>query len=220
MATTCYYSSSLDPSEQVSFTKQCYTITLGPPGSHMDLKSRQRTEFLSWPACQLGDQVVYKWKYHLSRDSNNESTKFLHLMQLLSREKGGWIVALSLANGKVKLVSTLNEVVDEGQKSVGGTTLTTRDEHQQKDELPSIDVKQFAGQTTFHRCVVKYGPGGSVDYSVSTVPDDTGTYETLLHYKIEDVYVPSLTSVKTGLYRAHNTGPLSACVGDFEFFKR
>ncbi|ORY88421.1 hypothetical protein BCR35DRAFT_301544 [Leucosporidium creatinivorum] len=180
--------------QQCCFERQGWTITHGGPGEHVDQKGRQRTELLSWPPAPAGESWVYKWRYHLS-PSCLSGSKFFHLTQVLSREQGGFVVALGLVNGKIKISSIFPPPPGE--------------------ELPSIPVEQYWGRTTFHRCAVVWGPGGSIDYQIK----DAVTNEPLLAYKISGVNVPAQGSIKTGLYRAVAFGPAAAVVGDFDLFK-
>ncbi|KAK4047676.1 hypothetical protein OIO90_006105 [Microbotryomycetes sp. JL221] len=200
----------LPESEQCKFEKQCWTLYLGPNSTHLDLKQRQRNEILSWPPSQSGQTYVYKWRYYLG-SSCTSCFKFFHLMQLLSREQGGFVVALSFVNNKIRISSLLGM----GEQH-DGTARTQQQQQQQMQDLPQVDVDEFRGKTTFHRCVVKYGPHGFVDYTISSCD----TNEPILSYRVSNVYVPSQTSLKTGLYRAHVVDSASACVGDFDFFQK
>lgn len=68
-------------------------------------------------------------------------------MQLLSREQGGFIVALSLLNNRIHI----------------GSTLRPKDaDDDWKKRLPSIERDKFEGRTTFHRVEVRWGPMGYV----------------------------------------------------------
>lgn len=151
------------PNQQCYFDRQAWTITHGGPGAklgfsslspmlradpssatgeHVDQKGRQRTELLSWPPAPAGESWVYKWRFALAPGCLSGS-KFFHLTQILSREQGGFVVALGLVNGKVKISSIFPPPPGE--------------------ELPSIPVEMYWGRTTFHRCAVVWGPEGSID---------------------------------------------------------
>ncbi|GAA5981562.1 hypothetical protein JCM11641_004098 [Rhodosporidiobolus odoratus] len=175
------------------------TIHMGPPGTTIDAKGRQRTEILSWPPSAPGETWIYKWRFHLHGPLPT-SSKFFHLTQLLSRESGGFVVALGLVNGKVKISSILPPLLDAAGQPL---------------PLPELPAEQYWNRTVYHRAVVKWGPGGSVDYTVA----DTATDELLLRYAV-NADVPAKGSVKCGLYRAHVCSTATAVVGDFVFKKR
>ncbi|GJN94301.1 hypothetical protein Rhopal_007375-T1 [Rhodotorula paludigena] len=141
-----------------------------------------------------------KWKFHLS-PSLPTSSKFFHLTQLLSREQGGFVVALGLVNNVVAISSVLPPLL-----APDGTPLP----------LPSIEKERFWGRTTYHRAVVQWGPGGMVDYTIQ----DAVTHELLLRYCIQNVHVPAQGSIKCGLYRAHICSAATAVAGDFDFKRR
>ncbi|GAA5998947.1 uncharacterized protein JCM10292_005815 [Rhodotorula paludigena] len=187
------------PGQQVHIQRPL-TIHMGPTGACVDGKSRQRTEILSWPPAAAGETWIYKWKFHLS-PSLLTSSKFFHLTQLLSREQGGFVVALGLVNNVVAVSSVLPPLL-----APDGTPLP----------LPSIEKEKFWGRTTYHRAVVQWGPGGMVDYTIQ----DAVTHELLLRYCIHNVHVPAQGSIKCGLYRAHVCSAATAVVGDFEFKRR
>ncbi|GAA6050874.1 hypothetical protein JCM3770_005750 [Rhodotorula araucariae] len=176
------------------------TIHMGPSGSCIDGKGRQRTEILSWPPSAAGETWVYKWNFHLAPGIPS-SFKFFHMTQLFSREQGGFVLALGLVNGKIKISSILPPLL-----SPNGAPLP----------LPEIPVEQYWGRTTYHRAVVQWGPGGMVDYTVQ----DAVTQDLLLRYSISNVHVPAQGSIKCGLYRAHVCSTASAAVGDFDFKRR
>ncbi|GEM10994.1 hypothetical protein Rt10032_c13g5011 [Rhodotorula toruloides] len=141
-----------------------------------------------------------KWRFHLS-PSLPTSSRFFHLTQLLSREQGGFVVALGLVNGKIKISSVLPTLVGSDGQPV---------------PLPEMPAEGFWGRTTYHRMAVKWGPGGSVDYTIQ----DDATLAPLLRYAVSNVGVPAQGSIKTGLYRAHVCSAATAVVGDFEFKRR
>ncbi|BGP27661.1 hypothetical protein JCM10295v2_006635 [Rhodotorula toruloides] len=176
------------------------TIHMGGPGLCADAKGRQRTEILSWPPAAAGETWIYKWRFHLS-PSLPTSSRFFHLTQLLSREQGGFVVALGLVNGKIKISSVLPTLVGSDGQPV---------------PLPEMPAEGFWGRTTYHRMAVKWGPGGSVDYTIQ----DDATLAPLLRYAVSNVGVPAQGSIKTGLYRAHVCSAATAVVGDFEFKRR
>ncbi|BGP43489.1 hypothetical protein JCM10449v2_007524 [Rhodotorula kratochvilovae] len=181
---------------QIVYVQRPLTIHMGPS----DGKGRQRTEILSWPPARPGENWIYKWNFHLAPGIPS-SPKFFHMTQLLSREQGGFVVALGLVNGKIKISSVLPPLLGPD-----GTPLP----------LPEIPVEQYWGRTTYHRAVVQWGPGGMVDYTVQ----DALTHDLLLRYSISNVHVPALGSIKCGLYRAHVCSAASAVVGDFDFKRR
>ncbi|GAA5865616.1 hypothetical protein JCM1840_001461 [Sporobolomyces johnsonii] len=186
------------PGQNVAI-QNALTISMGPPGTCIDEKGRQRTEILSWPPAAAGETWIYKWRFHLS-PSLPSSTKFFHLTQILSREQGGFVVALGLVNRKIKISSVLPQPLGPDGNPV---------------PLPEMDAERFWGRTTYHRAVVTWGPGGSVDYTVQ----DSLTLEPLLRYCVANVHVPAQGSIKCGLYRAHVCSSAKAVVGDFEFRK-
>ncbi|GAA5917727.1 hypothetical protein JCM6882_009363 [Rhodosporidiobolus microsporus] len=177
------------------------TIHMGPPGTTIDGKGRQRTEILSWPPAAASETWIYKWRFHLSGPLPT-SSKFFHLTQLLSRESGGFVVALGLVNGKIKISSILPPLLDP----MTGAPLP----------LPEMPAAQYWGRTTYHRVEVKWGPGGFVNYTIQ----DSVTLETLLQYTLSGVDIPAQGSIKCGLYRAHVCSAATAVVGDFDFKKR
>ncbi|GAA6060580.1 hypothetical protein JCM10212_006815 [Sporobolomyces blumeae] len=176
------------------------TISMGPAGTCVDQKGRQRTEILSWPPSQAGESWLYQWRFHLS-PALPTAYKFFHLTQLLSRETGGFVVALGLVHGKVKVSSQI--VRPPGESGAGD------------EPLPEVDADKVWGRTTYHRMSVAFGPNGSIDYTVQ----DSVTYEPILRYCVENVNVPAKASVKCGLYRAHVCSAATAVVGDFNFSK-
>ncbi|GAA5821022.1 hypothetical protein JCM11251_001924 [Rhodosporidiobolus azoricus] len=177
------------------------TIHMGPPGTTIDGKGRQRTEILSWPPVAAGETWIYKWRFHLSGPLPT-SSKFFHLTQLLSRESGGFVLALGLVNGKVKISSTLPPLLDP----ITAAPLP----------LPEMPAEQYWGRTTYHRIEVRWGPGGYVNYTIQ----DSVTLQPLLQYALSNVDIPAAGSVKCGLYRAHVCSAATAVVGDFDFKKR
>ncbi|GAA6038791.1 hypothetical protein JCM8097_002892 [Rhodosporidiobolus ruineniae] len=175
------------------------TIHMGPPATCVDAKGRQRTEILSWPPAAAGQTWLYQWRFHLAGPVPT-SSKFFHLTQLLSRESGGFVVALGLVNNKVKISSILPPLVDPQT----GKELT----------LPGMDAERYWNRTTYHRAQVQWGPGGFVDYSIA----DAITGEPLLRYCVSNVgNVPAQGSIKCGLYRAHVCSAATAVCGDFDF---
>ncbi|BGP20107.1 hypothetical protein JCM10213v2_008242 [Rhodosporidiobolus nylandii] len=172
---------------------------MGPPGTTIDAKDRQRTEILSWPPAAAGETWIYKWRFHLSGPLPT-SFKFFHLTQILSRESGGFVVSLGLVNNKVKISSILPPLLDPAGQPL---------------PLPEIPAERYWGRTTYHRAVVKWGPGGSIDYTV----EDSVTGELLLRYCVS-ADIPAQGSIKCGLYRAHVCSAATAVVGDFDFKKR
>ncbi|BGP35376.1 hypothetical protein JCM10296v2_007212 [Rhodotorula toruloides] len=176
------------------------TIHMGGQGLCVDAKGRQRTEILSWPPAAAGETWIYKWRFHLS-PALPTSSKFFHLTQLLSREQGGFVVALGLVNGKIKISSVLPPLVGLDGQPV---------------PLPEMPAEDFWGRTTYHRMAVRWGPGGSVAYTIQ----DYATLAPLLRYVVSNVDVPAKGSIKTGLYRAHVCSAATAVVGDFDFKRR
>lgn len=69
-------------------------------------------------------------------------------MQLFSREAGGFVVALGFVQNKIRIASQLPPLLGPD-----GNPLP----------LPEIPVEQYWGRTVQHRCVVRWGQGGSVD---------------------------------------------------------
>lgn len=67
--------------------------------------------------------------------------------QLFSREQGGFVIALSLANAKVHVSTTID------QKFLVPGELY----------LPSCPVEKYWGRTVCHRALVTWGPRGSID---------------------------------------------------------
>ncbi|GAA5901283.1 uncharacterized protein JCM6883_000163 [Sporobolomyces salmoneus] len=176
-----------------------YTIHMGPVGTCLDEKGRQRTEFLSWPPAEAGQTNLYKWRFHLSPDLPADY-KFFHMTQLFSREQGGFVLSLGLVRPSKMKIST---IIPECEGVA-------------KDNVMECDAKKYWGRTAFHRMLVKWGPSGSIDYTVR----DVETNELLLRYVASNVNVPAKGSIKCGLYRAHVFSPASAVVGDFDFSKR
>ncbi|KPV73376.1 uncharacterized protein RHOBADRAFT_55128 [Rhodotorula graminis WP1] len=180
--------------------QRALTIHLGPSGSCIDGKGRQRNEVLSWPPTAPGETWIYKWNFHLA-PSIPSASKFFHMTQLFSRAQSGYVVALGLVNGRVRISSQLPPLVDA---------------HGHEVPLPEVDVERYWGRTTYHRMVVTWGPGGSVDYTVQ----DATTQELVLQYARSGVDVPAGGSIKCGLYRAHVCSAASAVVGDLQFSRR
>ncbi|GAA5872181.1 hypothetical protein JCM16303_001002 [Sporobolomyces ruberrimus] len=175
-----------------------YTIHMGPETTCVDEKGRQRNEFLSWPPSEPGQTHLYKWRFHLS-PALPTSYKFFHMTQLFSREQGGFVLSLGLVHPhKIKISSFLPEC------------------NAASDNVLEVDAEEYWGRTVCHRMLVKWGPNGSIDYTVS----DAGTNQILLRYRVNDVNVPAKGSIKCGLYRAHVCSAASAVVGDFDFTKR
>lgn len=117
-----------------------------------------------------------KWRYHLSSSSLcppspcspnasfvsacgphrvASSSKFFHLTQLLSREQGGFIVALSLLNDRICIGSQLCPPGEDPSSK------------QWKKRLPQIERERFEGRTTVHRVEIKWGAGGHVHCELS-----------------------------------------------------
>ncbi|GAA5985367.1 hypothetical protein JCM10908_006948 [Rhodotorula pacifica] len=186
------------PGQQV-YIQRPLTIHLGGPNQCIDEKGRQRTEILSWPPAVAGETWSYTWKFHL-HPCLPSSSKFFHLMQLFSRESKGFVVALGFVQNKIRIASQLPPLLD----AQGGVV-----------PLPEIPIEEYWGRTVVHRCVVRWGERGSVDYSLS----DAVTSQLLLRYAVQDVHVPAQGSIKFGLYRAHVCSPASAVLGDIEFRK-
>jgi len=171
-----------------------------------------------------------KWNFHLA-PALPSASKFFHMTQLFSRDQGGFVVALGLVNGRIKVSSQLPPLVDAQGAEV---------------PLPEVEVERYWGRTTYHRMVVTWGPGGSVDCASSfaflpspsvlllarrladsplplsraDTVQDASTHELLLQYARSGVDVPAGGSVKCGLYRAHVCSAASAVVGDFQFSRR
>lgn len=143
-----------------------------------------------------------KWNYHLvpSPDLLVPHPQFFHLTQLFSREQGGFVISLCLRQAKVDISTTLDPNALK------------------KDALQihEVDVARYMGRTTAHRALVKWGPNGSIDYTVR----DAGTGEVLISYVVEGVLVKANGSIKQGLYRAMVHCPATAYVGDFDFSQR
>lgn len=95
-----------------------------------------------------------KWNFHLG-PSIPSSSKFFHMTQLFSREQGGFVVALGLVNGKIKISSQLPPLIGPDGAPV---------------PQPEVPVERYWGRTTYHRMVVRWGPGGSVDCAHSLPP--------------------------------------------------
>lgn len=87
------------------------------------------------------------WKFHL-HPFLPSSSKFFHLMQLFSREASGFVVALGFVQNKIRIASQLPPSLGPDGNSL---------------PLPEIPVEQYWGRTVHHRCVVRWGQGGSVD---------------------------------------------------------
>jgi hypothetical protein len=214
------------------------TIHMGPESTCCDGKGRQRTEILSWPPAASSETWSYSWRFHLAGPLPT-SSKFFHLTQILSREQGGFVVALGLVQNKFRISSQLPPLLDP----VTGQPLP----------LPEMDAANFYNRTTYHSATVQWGAGGFVDcafplflpclrvltsaalssFSLSTTLcryadcfvslsdyiQDAVTGELLLRYSIQNVNVPAQGSIKCGLYRAHICSAATAVVGDFDFRK-
>lgn len=194
---------------------------MGPSSTCCDGKGRQRTEFLSWPPAAASETHSYSWRFHLAGPIPT-SSKFFHLTQILSREQGGFVVALGFVQDKIRISSVLPPLLDQMGQPL---------------PLPEMDAAAYFNRTTYHHATVQWGPGGFVDctpcslpfsssshllLTVSALPDyiqDAVSGELLLRYSISNVNVPAQGSIKCGLYRAHVCSAATAVVGDFDFRK-
>lgn len=139
-------------------------MALGATGNLAEA-DRQRIECLSWPPSMGGETWVYDWNYYLVPGASSSGTfawvltlhqslhrressspfstyadHFFHLSQLLSRDIGGYVIALDLREGRVRILDTI-------RPTCGGT-------------CPSVAANAFWGRTTYHRMTVTYGEGG------------------------------------------------------------
>ncbi|GAA6039060.1 hypothetical protein JCM8097_000177 [Rhodosporidiobolus ruineniae] len=182
----------------------CFTLGLAAEGMLQPDQpgrkggDRQRIEFYSTPYANTTETWSFSWKYHLVAGAS--SNHFFHLVQLLSRDRGGPLVTLDLQNNGI----CLNNVFDPSRCPKSG--------------CPCIAQKRFLGRTTAHEMKVKFGEKGSFSYTVK----DAWSQKTLLSYSFSDATIPAIASLKTGLYRGmdskRNT-PAEAYLGDFRFAK-
>ncbi|BGP12623.1 hypothetical protein JCM10213_008760 [Rhodosporidiobolus nylandii] len=155
---------------------------------------RQRIEFLSTPFGQEGEQWRYRWRYRLSPGVAS-GPNFFHMFQLLSRDLGGYVIALDLISGSV--------VIRESVPSRCGAA------------CPSIPQSAFLGITTSHDLSVTYGDGGSISYTVR----NAATNALILQYNVSNSFIPAMASAKMGIYRAvvSTTSAAQAFAGAFNF---
>ncbi|ORY69314.1 hypothetical protein BCR35DRAFT_326423 [Leucosporidium creatinivorum] len=176
----------------------CYSMSLGATGNLAE-PDRQRIEFLSWPPAMAGETWVYDWTYYLVPGVSS-SDHFFHLSQLLSRDIGGYVVALDLLQGRVTIRDTI-------RPNCGGT-------------CPSIPQASFWGRTTYHRMTVTFGAQGSLRYTVRAPAFTGGPQTTLITYSLPTgSNIPADSTIKTGLYRLFVNGQSAATAfaGAFSF---
>ncbi|GAA5898677.1 hypothetical protein JCM6882_000894 [Rhodosporidiobolus microsporus] len=177
----------------------CYQLMLAATGQLQpgDDSPRQRIEFLSKPNAQEGQTWRYQWRYRLTPGISSGSS-FSHLVQLLSRAQGGYVIALDTLNGRV----VVRDSVPSRCPAAG---------------CPSVPNSAFWGITTTHLMVVRFGAGGGITYTVR----NTATNALILSYTITNQFIPADASLKTGIYRAvtATTSPGQARVGDFSFVR-
>ncbi|KAK7048156.1 hypothetical protein R3P38DRAFT_2867716 [Favolaschia claudopus] len=177
----------------------CFALQLSadPAKDLQDSKSdspRQRIEFLTRGAAD-GTSWQYQWKYYLSSQTGT-TNHFFHLMQILTRGGSvGPVITLDAVAGKVSIQDIVRGCPSNG--------------------CPSIPLKSFTDKTTIHSMTVKYGPQGSVKYTVK----DAATGKTLLTYSATGSMGTESTSLKFGMYRLAVSGmtAASATVGDFSY---
>ncbi|GAA6039058.1 hypothetical protein JCM8097_000176 [Rhodosporidiobolus ruineniae] len=175
----------------------CYQLMLAATGQLQPGADspRQRIEFLSTPYALEGETWRYRWRYNLTPGISSGS-QFTHLMQLLSRDMGGFVIALDTLNGRVRIV----ESVPSRCPAAG---------------CPSVPNSAFRGITTMHDMAVRFGTGGSITYTIR----NAATNALILSYSFTDSFVPAAASIKTGVYRAvvATTTPAMARLGNFNF---
>ncbi|KAJ6584698.1 hypothetical protein B0H19DRAFT_1106131 [Mycena capillaripes] len=165
---------------------ECYALQLSadPTKNLQDYTSdspRQRIEFLTKGAAD-GTSWSYQWKYYLSSQTGT-TNQFFHLMQILTRGgTGGPVITLNAAGGKASIQDTVRGCPTAG--------------------CPFIELADFTDRTTTHSMTVKYGPSGSVKYSVK----DSKTSKTLLTYSATGSMGTESTSLKFGTYRQAEAG--------------
>ncbi|ORY75692.1 hypothetical protein BCR35DRAFT_314621 [Leucosporidium creatinivorum] len=176
----------------------CYSASLGANGNRA-APDRQRLELYSYPVATAGQTWTYNWSYYLVPGVSSYNS-FFHLSQLLSRESGGYVIALDLLASRVKILDKTGAI-----PSVGS--------------ISSAPVASFWGKTTYHSVTVTYGAQGSLRYTIRGSSDITQT--PLIDYILPNATVAAQTSIKTGLYRYYVQGqsPATAYLGDFSFVK-
>ncbi|KAJ6492605.1 hypothetical protein DFH09DRAFT_947443, partial [Mycena vulgaris] len=160
---------------------ECYSLQLSsdPTKNLQDTTSsspRRRIEFLTDGAAD-GTSWSYEWKYYLSSQTST-TNHFFHLMQILTRGgDGGPVITLSTVANKVTIDDNVRGCPSDG--------------------CPFIALDDFTDRTTIHGMTVKFGPSGSVKYTIK----DFNTKKTLLTYSATGSMGNTSTSLKFGTYR-------------------
>ena len=92
------------------------------------------------PVSDLGDAfsdlLSSALKYH-------RTEHFFHIMQLLSRDISGFLIALSIYKETVRIFDSVNDC--------------------EETKCPSLPLADFEGRTTRHHLEARFGPLGSVN---------------------------------------------------------
>ncbi|KAK7057771.1 hypothetical protein R3P38DRAFT_1186279 [Favolaschia claudopus] len=178
-----------------SIISNCYGMYLSSNASdmldsnHLD-SPRQRNEW-RFPTLSSNQSFSYSWKQWLDL-STGSSTKFFHLMQVFGLPENGPIITLGAAKGSLK-------ITDYTSTPCGAS-------------CPSTPLSNYLGIYTTHTISGKFGPSGSMKYTV------VGPRGTILSYSRTGGLGAGDGYIKFGTYRATFTPGMTAVnsmVGDW-----
>ncbi|KAK4054394.1 hypothetical protein OIV83_000888 [Microbotryomycetes sp. JL201] len=145
---------------------------------------RQRVELLSWPGATTG---TWKYTWKTRQATTSSGYKFNHIWQILRRDAcGGAVVTLDLINNNVVIRDNVRKCPSTG--------------------CASISASSWFGKTISHTMIIKFGVNGSINYSA--VEAGKVSPSLIKYHATGDMGYK--TSLKSGIYRASETGMLPA----------
>ncbi|KAF7374270.1 DOMON domain-containing protein [Mycena sanguinolenta] len=184
----------------LSTITDCYHMYLtSDPSEQLDSKHldspRQRDEF-HFPQVSAGTEFAYSWKQYLYSSTGTGSTWF-HIMQAFGVSENNPLVTLDAVSGTLRIK---DYVRGTGGPSCGSIA------------CPTTDLANYHGTTTTHHISGKFGPSGSLSY---TITNDTGS--TILSYNVTGAMGAGAGYIKFGMYRITFDGmtTANAVVGDW-----